>query len=191
VIDKWLHGRSPHTQRAYRHDIEELLCFTGKSIQSTTLADLQAFADSLNLATTSKARALNAVKSLFTFAHRMGYIPMNVGAALRLPKIKNTLAQRILSEEETIRMISFEQNARNHTLLRLMYHCGLRVSEAVSLRWHDVTERGDQAQLTVFGKGGKTREVLITASMYNELRALSPDAQPMTSSSARVKAARW
>ena len=178
VINMWVHGRSPHTQRAYRHDALALLDWTGKGIQQMTLADLQAFAEHLPLADSSRARTLNAVKSLFTFAHKMGYIALNVGTALKIPKVKNTLAQRILSEEDTIKMISLETNKRNHALLRLMYHAGLRVSEVVALRWADVRERGEQAQLTIFGKGGKTRQVLISASMYHELRALSSDTQP-------------
>jgi integrase/recombinase XerD len=187
VRDRWLHGRSPHTQPAYRHDIDELLSFTGKSIQSTTLADLQVFADSLDLANTSKARALNAVKSLFTFAHRMGYIPMNVGVALRLPKSKNTLAQRILSEEETIRMISLEQNARNHALLKLMYHCGLRVSEAVSLRWRDVTERPSSPSLAKVGKQERSLSRPRCTMNYAHSRRMPV---LMTSYSVRAKAAR-
>jgi integrase/recombinase XerD len=172
LINMWIHGRSEHTQKAYRHDVQALLTYTGKSIRETTLEDLQYFADSLTGKDTTKARTLNSVKSLFSFAHTTGYIPFNVGAALRLPKLKNTLAQRIMSEEETVKMISLEDNARNHAILRLLYHCGLRVSEVVALRWSDVIQRGNEAQLTIFGKGGKTRQVLISSSMYDELLAL-------------------
>jgi integrase/recombinase XerD len=177
-VDMWVHGRPAHTQRAYRHDIAALHSFTGKCIIALTLADLQAFADSLEGADTTKGRALKSVKSFLTFLHKAGLIPVNVGAALQLPKIKNTLAQRILSEEAVIRLISLEPDQRNHAILRLMYHCGLRVSEVVSLHWRDVTPRNDGAQLTVFGKGGKTPQVLISTSMYEELRALSPGANP-------------
>lgn len=173
VIDMWIHGRSIHTQKAYRHDVGSLFTFTGKGIQQTTLFDLQAFADNLEGKDTTRTRTLNSVKSLLTFATTIGYIPMNIGAALRLPKLKNTLAQRIMTEEEAIRLISLESNPRNHALLRLMYHCGLRVSEAVELKWEDLTPRSQgEAQVTVFGKGGKTRHILMSASMYEELVAL-------------------
>lgn len=173
LINMWVHGRSTHTQKAYRHDVQALLTYTGKPLRETTLEDLQNFADSLEGKDTTKARTLNAVKSLFSFAHTTGYIPFNVGAALRLPKLKNTLAQRIMSEEDTIKMISLEDNPRNHAILRLLYHCGLRVSEIVALRWSDVIQRANEgAQLTIFGKGGKTRQVLISKSMYEELEAL-------------------
>lgn len=48
-----------------------------------------------------------------------------------------------------------------------------RVSEVVELKWEDVTPRAnDEAQITVFGKGGKTRHILMSASMYRELLTL-------------------
>jgi hypothetical protein len=68
TISLWLHGKSAQTQRAYRRDIGRLLTFTGKPLVETTLADLQAFADSLaGLAESSRTRTLAAVKSLFAF----------------------------------------------------------------------------------------------------------------------------
>src|SRR5439155_12870649 len=65
------------------------------------------------------------------------------------------------------------RNPRNHAILRLLYHCGLRVSELVALRWRDLTVRENgEAQLTVFGKGKKTRYIVMSASMFTELKAL-------------------
>jgi integrase/recombinase XerD len=97
---------------------------------------------------------------------------MNVGKALKPPKAKSELAQRILSEEQAIRMISLEDNPRNHAMLRLMYHCGLRVSEVVALTWNDLQPRNEGGQCTIFGKGGKTRVVLIGRDMWDELMRL-------------------
>lgn len=97
---------------------------------------------------------------------------MNVGAALRPPKVKSELAQRILTQEQAIRMISLETNPRDHALLRLLYHCGLRVSEVVSIKWNDLQPRDEGGQVSIFGKGGKTRQVLIGADMWDELMSL-------------------
>jgi hypothetical protein len=47
LVELWLHGRSPHTQRAYRSDIERFRPRAGKALCMVTLADLQDFADSL------------------------------------------------------------------------------------------------------------------------------------------------
>lgn len=69
-------------------------------------------------------------------------------------------------------MISLETNTRNHAMLRLMYHCGLRVSEVVSLKWNDLQPRNEGGQVSIFGKGGKTRQVLISGDLWNELMSL-------------------
>ena len=125
---------------------------------------------------TSQARKLSAVKSLLSFAHRVGYTTFNVGAALRLPKIKNTLAERIVSEAAIGRLLALEPKPRNHALLRLLYAGGLRVSEVVALRWRDLQERHTGGQVTVFGKGGTTRVVVVSAETWRELVALRGDA---------------
>jgi integrase/recombinase XerD len=49
VIALWLHGRSPHTQRAYRADAGRFLTFAGKPIAAATLGDVQSFMDSLDI----------------------------------------------------------------------------------------------------------------------------------------------
>jgi integrase/recombinase XerD len=180
VIGLWLHGRSPHTQRAYTHDMGRFVTFVGRPLAQVKLRDLQDFADSLvGLADGSRARCLAAVKSLLTFAQKIGYIPFNVGAALELPASKDTLAERILPEADVLAMIRGEVKPRNHALLRLLYVSGVRVSEVCGLAWRDVQPVGDDtAQITVYGKGGKTRAVRLTPSCWRALEAIRGAAGP-------------
>src|SRR5947209_2406382 len=118
----WLHGRPAHTQRAYRREVIHFFDTIQKPLLSITLSDLQAFADSLSsLAPSSQARALAAIKSLFGFAHRLGYVPFDVGRAVKLPSQKNTLGERILSEPAVQRLLAREEDPRNRVLLRLLY----------------------------------------------------------------------
>jgi integrase/recombinase XerD len=183
LLALWLFGRSPHTQRAYRREATRFLAhpaLAGKPLRQVTLGDVQAFATALAapaepaapLGLPSQARALAAIKSLLAFGHRLGYLSFDVGGALRLPKLKNALAERILSEVDVHRLLALEPDPRNRTLLRLTYAGGLRVSELVALRWRDLQPRGDSGQLAVFGKGEKTRYVLLPASVWSDLRAL-------------------
>jgi integrase/recombinase XerD len=51
---------------------------------------------------------------LLTFAQRTGYLPLNVGTALRVPPVRNVLAERILDEADVIRLIALEPDPRNH-----------------------------------------------------------------------------
>jgi integrase/recombinase XerD len=174
VVTIWLHGRPKNTQESYRADITALCAFIGnKPLQQVTLLDLQQFQDSMaGQAETSIARRLSAIKSLLTFAQKSGYTTVNVGAALRLPKIQARLAERIMSESQMQRLLALETDPRNHAMLRLLYNAGLRVSEVINLTWLDVKENEQGGQLRVTGKGEKERYVLISAETYQELQAL-------------------
>jgi site-specific recombinase XerC len=169
LLALWLFGRSPHTQRAYRREAARFLAHAGKPLRGVTLGDVQAFATALAaeaaaLTPTSQAHALAAVKSLLAFGHRLGHLPFDVGGAVRLPRLRSALAERILSEADVHRLLAPEPDARNRALLRLADAGGLRVSELVALRWRDLRPRDDgEGQVTVYGKGGKTRAVLLLA----------------------------
>jgi integrase/recombinase XerD len=177
VLALWLHGKSPHTARGYRADVAAFETFVARPLREITLGDVQAYSDALSgLAPATRGRRLAAIKSLFTFAQRIGYLTFNVTAAVQAPAVKNVLAERILPESEVHRMIALETDTRNRLLLRLLYAGGLRVSELCGLRWRDVQSSGDAGQVTLFGKGGKTRTVLLTASTWRELEAARGDA---------------
>lgn len=173
LVELWLNGRSPHTQRAYRGDIERFRARAGKPLALVTLADLQDFAGSLEgLAPASRSRILSAVKSLFAFGHRLGYLTFDVGRVLRLPAVRNRLAERILPEGDLHRILSLEPDGRNRAILCLLYASGVRVSELCSLAWRDLQPNGDGGQITVFGKGGVTRSIQIPASVWKQLLPL-------------------
>ena len=173
LVALWLYGRSSHTARAYRADASRFLVAAGKPLARVTLADLQAFADtSAGAGPASRYRALSAVKSLLAFGHRTGYLPFDVGRMLRLPALRNPLAERILPEVEVHRMLSLEPNQRNRALLTLLYASGVRVSELCGLRWRDVQAVAGGGQITVFGKGGKTRSIHLPASVWHLLESL-------------------
>ena len=173
LLEIWLHGRSSHTQRAYRADVERLRSWAGKPIPQLTLADLQQFADSLGkFAPASRYRTLSAIKSLLAFAHLTGYLPFDVGSALRLPAVRDRLAERILSEADLHRVLSLEPEPRNRAILTLLYASGMRVSELCGLCWRDLQPNPDGGQVTVFGKGGVTRAIRIPASVWKLVNGL-------------------
>jgi site-specific recombinase XerD len=173
VLAMWLHGRPQTTQRAYAYEVKALLAVVGKPLKAITLGDLQGYFSGLaDLAPASQARAINAAKSLFSFAQRIGYLTFNPCAAILSPKIKNTLAERILPEAQVHRLLALESHPRNRVLLRLLYAAGVRVSEVCGLKWRDVQPRGEAGQITVYGKGGKTRFVLLSDDTWQELIGL-------------------
>ena len=169
LLDLWTHGKSKNTAALYRRVANLLLTTTDKPLQWLTLQDFQRFADTLEgkeLSPSSRRTYISVVKSLLSFAHRTGLIPVNAAAAVVTPKPKDTLSQKILSELEVMTMIALEPCDRNKLILKTFYYAGLRASELCDLNWEDLTPNGESGQLLIYGKGGKTRVVLLPASLY-------------------------
>jgi integrase/recombinase XerD len=60
-------------------------------------------------------------------------------------------------------------------LLEVIYAGGLRVSETVSLTWADLLPRDDRVQLSILGKGGKVRQVLLPEAGCRRAEAVARD----------------
>ena len=186
LVRRWI-GRfqSANTRRAYQIDWRAFRAFTDVPLRALTVGGVQDFGASLvGLRPATAVRRMAALRSLLTMGHRWGYLMVNVGAAYQMPAVKDTLAERIMSEEQVARLL-WQMDAplrrgpyvlRDATLVRLLYSAGLRISEACGLHWRDLTERDDAGQLNVFGKGGKTRVILLPASMWARLSALRGNA---------------
>ena len=74
-------------------------------------------------------------------------------------------------------MLSLEPDERNRALLILLYASGVRRGELAGLRWKDLQATGEGGQITVFGKGGKTRSIQLPDSVWKQLRKLQGEAQ--------------
>ena len=173
----WLHGRPATTIDGYRRNAENFLQFVDKPLNEIRLEDLQRFADFIYKSGTKESSArtkLNSIKSLFTFATKLGYIRFNVAAALRIQSPTSLPSNKILKQQEVLKIINCPLlSLRDRCLLKLLYATGARVSEAVRLRWEDFQEReSGEVQVTLFGKGSKIRTVLIPLSVWYELSKL-------------------
>lgn len=173
LVELWVYRRSPQTNRAYRADAARFIDWAQKPLRAISLADLVNFSKTLDgLATASQLRTLSSIKSLFAFGHRIGYLPFDIGRALKLPVVRDQLAQRILPEAEVHRMLSLEEDRRNRAILTLLYASGIRVGELCGLKWQDLSANADGGQITVLGKGTKTRSIRLPAAVWKMLIAL-------------------
>jgi integrase/recombinase XerD len=183
LIELWLSLKvSSHTRRAYAAEAQRFLEFVDRPLGWVTLANVQAYATSLgqgSLKAASQNRALTAVKSLLSFGQEIGYLPFNVGAAVKLRPNRDSLAQRILEESEVAKLIEAAPNGRDRVLLKLLYVSGVRVSELCGLKWCDAIPRTEGGQITVFGKRGKTRTILLKPKSWAQLLAIRGDASPV------------
>lgn len=181
LIELWLHGKSPHSQRSYRRDVESFLAFIeAKPLPQVTLNDVQAFSsasESQGYSTNTLKRRISAVKSLLSYGHRIGVLPLNVGAPVKAPTGKETLGERILTESQVLTMIALTPLPRDRVLIRFLYAVGCRVSELCALKWRDLREVNNGCGIvTLFGKRRKTRTVIFSAETWELVKSLRGDA---------------
>ena len=181
IVDAWVAKQvSRRTRILYAYEGAQLLGYVGKSLSDVIASDLQAYIAAFDgFAPASIGLAVSAIRSLFAFGRLTGALSNDPAATLSAPPIKNVLAERILDEADVRRLIDGEPDPRNRALLALFYGAGLRRAELCGLAWRDVTARGaDRGQATVFGKGGKTRAVLLYGRAWTSLQAIRGEAKP-------------
>jgi integrase/recombinase XerD len=172
LILVWMADKSRTTQASFKGTVAKFLEFIDKPLSEVRLDDLQIWKRGLEarFKPTTVANKVLVVKSLFSFAVKVGYLPINIGSFIKPPKTKEALAEKILTVEEVKRVIAATNTQRDGLMLSLMYACGLRVSEVVGLTWVDLKphqEGGGKA--TVFGKGSKTRVVIIPPRLWRQV----------------------
>src|SRR5262249_2235971 len=190
LLAVWLKSHadgSPHTIRICSRVGERFLgalAAAGSNLRQATVEDVQAALEAMrSKADGSPVRPATvntyvaAVKSFLGFAHRVGFTRFNAGPLIKLKKAPRQIAQRILSEVETAVLIRAAKSDRDWLMSDLAYFGGLRVSELVSLTWGQVIRRDSgEAQISIVGKGSKSREVLIPAVIATRLFASRGDA---------------
>ena len=135
LIDLWLHGRSRHTQRAYRADAGRFLEAVEKPLHRITLGDIQQYAGQLaesGLEPSSVYRSMSAVKSLFAFGHRLGYLPFDVARPLRLPALRERPGRAHPRRDGRAAHDRPGGMPRNKAILLTLYAGGFRVAELCS-----------------------------------------------------------
>ncbi|WP_343307546.1 site-specific tyrosine recombinase XerD [Chitinophaga niabensis] len=176
-----------NTIEAYIRDVERLteyLAAVDKPVspEQITLDDLQACAQwiaSLGMTATSQARIIAGIRAFFRFLLSQDMIREDPSQLLEAPKTRRKLPD-FLSFQEIEDMISRidlskPEGHRNKAILEIMYSCGLRVSEVVSLKISQL--HFEEEYIRVIGKGDKERLIPIGESAmkyitiyYNETR---------------------
>lgn len=179
ILNMWLHGKSSHTKTTYKRISNRFLTFINKSLTSVGLDDCQEFIDSLSHLAASTIKTYTVViKSLLSFVHKLGLTQFNVGQLIKTTKTKDCINERIMTKNQIKEVIANEPNRRNQLILKTLYYLGLRASEVCTIKWTDLSlQDNGTATLTVFGKGDKTRFLIVPKVLLNELLELKKDGQ--------------
>lgn len=174
ILAMWIaQSNSENTRQQYARVAAAFLSYVGKPLQAIALGDLQSWQGSLTGKPNTNKLHVNAIKSLFSFMHKTGYVALNPAVMLKAEKSVETKHTKTLSEEQVIRLVtSARLNTRDEAIVRVLYSSAMRVSELCGLQWKDVVEAGNRAILVIRGKGGKTRESGISASAYAAMKQL-------------------
>ena len=193
---------SDKTIDAYRRDVSGYIGFltlhTGGPVGRGVLGDVavgdlrawMAKARNDGLSPRSVARQLSAVKSFYRWLDDVHGITSAAVATIRGPKLKPRLPRPVASDaaKAVLDLADIQHSepwvgARDQAVLILLYGCGLRISEALSLQGQDVP-LGDSLRIT--GKGGKERLVPVlpaarqAVEAYCELTPYPPEpGQPL------------
>ena len=177
-----------NTVDAYMRDLQKLLTYLeGQQTEPTdvTLTDLQHFAASLHdigIAPRSQCRILSGVRAFYRFLVTDGYMADDPTELLESPQIGEHLPE-VLTTEEVDRLeaaidLSRWEGHRNRAIIEVLFSCGLRVSELVTLRLSDLFL--EERFLRVVGKGRKERLVPISQKAISELHFWFDDRFHMT-----------
>lgn len=168
-------GASLNTKEAYRRDIEQFTEDIADYSQITP-QKIKNFIDKIaarGQTAKTQARKLSAIREFCKFLFTEGLIQQNPAADIDSPKPQKPLP-KFLNESEMDTLIDTakkHQNIRERriaAMLILMYHCGLRVSELVSLPINNINQ--SKKQITVFGKGAKERIIPISDTALEEIK---------------------
>ncbi len=178
---------SAHTVAAYDADIQDFLHFYTDYAGAAPQLDDVARADTLcfrawlasrarrQMAHKSTARAMSSMRTFYRFLKKRYNISNDAIGLISSPKIPRKVSKAIEPADvsnmhDAIKAIDAAEPwlaARDWALVVLIFGCGLRISEALSLQNRDVS--GHPNVLRITGKGNKQRIVPILAPVYDAL----------------------
>ncbi|PAU65391.1 site-specific tyrosine recombinase XerD [Pseudomonas sp. PIC25] len=199
LIDRFLEslwmekGLSAHTLSAYRSDLSLFHGWLQERDIELAKAGRDAILDHLGwrldngYKARSTARFLSGLRGFYRFLLRESVIEVDPTLQVELPQLGRPLPKS-LSETDVEALLAAPElddpiGLRDRAMLEVLYACGLRVTELVSLTLEQVNLR--QGVLRVFGKGSKERlvpmgeEAIVWVERYlREARPFLLDGKP-------------
>jgi integrase/recombinase XerC len=193
---------SPKTLEAYARDVRQCLIFLGEhwgaqvtlsrfaALEATDVRAFMAMRRAGDIGGRSLMRALAGLRSFGRFLEQEGKGKVGALSAIRAPKVGKTLPKPIQMAAAK-RFTDADERAgearepwiwaRDAAVMALLYGSGLRISEALGLKRHDVPLPGAGDVLVVTGKGNKTRMVPVLQNVLTLIQdyvAMCPHTLP-------------
>ncbi len=173
---------SKHTLRAYIGDVSQFVDFLANhkartvgisDISGAGLSEFRAWMSRQTMngrANASRARTLSGVKNFLSWMDKQGIAHNAAIKTVRTPKLPRKLP-RPLHEKQAFNILNQTGDGdwvslRDRALFTLLYGCGLRIDEALSL---DIVHLPRDGFLRVMGKGRKERQVPVLPDVINAI----------------------
>ncbi len=168
---------SPNTVASYCHDVEAFLESTGLEPVAVQTSDIEDYLGSIKVSKRSSARLLSALRNFFDWCVQEGEIKYNPCDNVDSPKLGKYLPAVLSVEEVSAIMDSVDLKSatgkRDRAILEVLYGCGLRVSEAATLRISRIDF--EEGFVDVIGKGDKQRLVPLGEMAADAVKAYLPE----------------
>ena len=160
----WLEkGLSKNTLSAYRQDLINFSNWLKKKnlieVKKTELLDYLSYRLEQGYSSRSTARSLSSLRAFYSYLLKNSYINDDPTAKIDSPKLGHSLP-KVISELDVEKLLNSPKvkeplGLRDRSMLELLYACGLRISELITLDLLNVNLR--QGVIKVIGKGSKER----------------------------------
>jgi len=129
-----------------------------------------------------QTQRLSAIKTLFRFLCRRGYLLSDPSAAVEYPRREHRLPRGILSRQEARALVEAPDTStplglRDRAILETFYATGIRAAELANLTTSDVDTQ-DKVLRVVRGKGAKDRNVPLTSAAAETIEAYLMEGRP-------------
>lgn len=164
-------GFSLNTVTSYLSDLEHLERYAvergikPEEITTSDIEDLLAQLNKLDIAATTQSRFVSAFRSFYRMLILDDTLKESPAEFVTLPKRPKHLPDVLTNDDIDAIQRTFDRSTvdgeRNYVIIEVLYGCGLRVSELVTLKLADIYEQ--EECLRVMGKGDKERWVPINS----------------------------
>lgn len=167
---------SKNTINTYENSLNHLIKYFKKDLLSLKSNDIEKFLSTLSMESSSISNYLSSYKSFYNYYIKLGKIKINPTDCISSPKLNKKLPT-YLTVDEIDKLLDIEikdaYDARNKSLLELLYSSGLRISELVNLEFKNVDL--NDCIVRVMGKGNKERIVPINDIAIHYLKIYVKD----------------
>ena len=178
---------SRHTLRAYNSDLNAFLNFLSvhlnknpglNDLSETSIRDFRAWMSRRAMdgaGNATRARALSGIKNFLSWLDKQGIMHNAAISTVRSPKLPHKIPRPLHQKQarnvlESADLLAKEDwiGQRDRALFTLLYGCGLRIDEALSLNIADMPKDGF---IRVIGKGNKERQVPVIEIVEKTIEA--------------------